>query len=546
MSDLRPYISSGFEASNWWEHQIFNGDASKIVMGVSNFVVPAVGDFVMKEVDGIINRRLVTKVTENIPTYKRVYEDTADDGVEDLTVADLSATAMVLMRPSVSPIVAAIHIGLPIESDISIGYARLFTGTDISNLSAIVSRQLDNDGEVIDDKIKVTPDPINNKTYRAEQFHLDRILDDKSRGTLVFYGMDDTPIGKYTIIFRVSEALINYSSTELFITDLVLESGSVNPLASKEILIEKGFLNSSFNPRVYKVFNTGQREEISLTSRSLKLEGWGNYIYGEENDVFPLAVQYRLAPNEVSDMVSDENGEVITAEYTIRVTDDADSINYKLYPIINWDKKAGTYTIKFFMYDSSYKTRVDVTDIIDLSSTFEGYNYVDKQVFNFNVDLLKAGITPDQEYATGSFAVRLFSDPMVKPTPYVIHMVPTDDVRYYGENLRARLKFDMGVHSLEIDSDYTSYDEWVDNVYYKLLPTYDSNTNSNAPHPTHVDVYIGDNYVTLDVLSMWNTGAKWTYDLPDGMNTVEMRWYSRNSDGARNYLAYSTMQLEIV
>lgn len=545
MSNVRPYISSGYESSTWWDYQIYDGE-NDVQMGVSNYVVPAIGDFVNSRNGNVIVKQLVTGVVNQIATLETVYDAQMSDSVDDLTVNDMSATAMVLVRNSVTPIIAAVHVGLPIESGIHLAYAKLFTGTDIYNLDAVISRQYDADNVVIDNTIEVVKDELNEYRYHCEQFHVDRILEDKSNGTLVFYGADDTPVAKYTVVFRVSDTLVNFSGSDLFITDLIINSVSLNPLNNREILVERGFLNSTFNPRIFKQFNTGQMEEISLTSRDLTLEGWGNYVIGEENDTFPLTVLYTLASNEQSDMVSNEAGTVISAEYTIRVIDDADSTNYKLYPVLRWTQDSEQYLVRFHMYDSTYKTSVDVTDSISLSNAFDGSNFDTLQTFNFSVDLKAVGITLDDSIMTGSFAIQLNAEPMGATTPFVIRMVPTDDTRYYGEALRARLKYDLGMHVVSIDSDYTSFDEWLDNVYYKLLPAYDSNTNSQAPQPTHCDVYINNQYLTVDVRTQWNTGVKWNYDVPTGLHTAELHWYSYDSDGGRNYLARSSMQLEIV
>lgn len=546
MSDLRPFINSGYETSTWYAHQIFDGVADNIVMGVTNYVVPKIGDFVVEMSGSTIVRSRVISIPNNIAVLERVYEDVTNDAISDFTLADLTSTSMILVRNTLTPVLAAIHIGLPIESDTFIAYAKVFSGRDINDTDAIVSRRYDGDGIVLDDKVTVTADPINQFVYHASVFNMDRILEDKSSGVIVFYGADDVPLRKYTIVFRESDALVNYSNTDLFISDIVLESIQISPTNAREILVERGFLNNSFNPRVYKVFNTGQREEISLTSRSLVLEGWGNYIFGEENDTFPLTVLYTLASNEVSDMVSNQNGSVVSSAYTIRVVDDAESTNYKLYPVLTWNGTTDVYDVKYIMYDSTYKTNIDVTTKIDISSEFEGYNFDDKQVFNFSVNLQSAGITVDEQYARGSFAIRLHSAPMDKITPFEIFFVPTDNVRYYGAELRTRLTYDVGVYSVSIDSDYTSFEEWLDNVYYKLLPTYDSNTNAQAPQPTHCDVYINGAYVTIEVTSQWNIGVRWNSEIPTGPNTASLQWYSFNADGDRNYLAFSTMQLEIV
>ncbi len=546
-TDLRPYIASGYEVSTWYDHQVYDG-VNPIVMGVTNYVVPAIGDFVIN-ISGttVIRYRVISRSELNVSTLERVWEDTLTEGIVDLTVSDLSSVAMILVRNSVSPVMAAIHIGLPLESSNFISYGKVYLGTDINDLDAVVSRRYDTDGVVTDTKVTITADTLNSNVYLADWFNLDRMVTDKAMGTFVAYGSDDLPLFKYTIIFRVSDSLVNYASTELFITDLVLESVNLNPVNDKEILVKRGFVNSTFNPRVFKVFNNSdQREEISITSSSLVLEGWGGYILGRENDVYPLSVQYKLASNEVSDMISDESGTVITSSYTIRVIDDVDTTNYKLYPVLTWDTDEEGYSLRFFMYDSTYKTAVDATDLVSLSTPLSGYDYINKQTFNYSLNLLEAGITQEESFARGSFAIRLYSDPMDMTTPFAIYMIPTDEERYYGAALRTRCVYDLDVYTITIDSDYTTYEEWLDNVYYKLLPAYDSNTNTQAPAPTKCDVTIDGDMVTFDILTQWNVGVSWTNTVPVGKHVVTLEWYSFDADNGRNDLAISSMQLEIV
>lgn len=540
-----PFISTGYEISTWNMHQVYRENVP-VVHGVSNFVVPAVSDFIIEKDGNTIRKYQVTHKIGMIAYWEPVYDETVSDGLEDLTLHDLQSVADVFVRTSITPVLAAVHIGLPVTTDTPVGYAKLFSGKTISDPESIISRTLDNDGKVVNDRIPMMADPINLNNYYFKQFNLDRIVEDNSIGTLVIFGIDDLPIGKYTMRMRTTDAIVNYSDTELFITAIELDSALINPANKKEILVEKGYLNASFNPRVFKVYNTGQREEVSLTSRSLKLEGWGKYSMGEENYTYPLSVQYTLAPNEKSDLVSSENGEVITEKYTIRVVDNANSINYKLYPCVEWSESELAYRLTLVVYDSNYKTNTVVTDSISLSRLFNGNDFSVKQTFNYSVNLQTAGITVEEEYLSGTFAIRLLAAPMDEITPYNIYMVPSDTERYYGDKLRTRITLDMGVRTLSIDSDYTQYHEWLDNVYHKLLPPYDSNVIDKAPEPTHVDVTIGDNTVTLDVINQWNVGGKWTYPEVTGTNTATLVWYSYDGDSNRNYLARSTMQVELV
>ena len=549
MSSIKPYISSGYEVSTWYDWQIYK-DADSFVEGTSNFVVPSVGDLIITIANGESTTEQVLTVASAADDYAlttlTITPQSVEEGLVDLTTADLDNVANVLMRVTTTPVIAAIHSGLIIQSSEELSYAKIFTGINVNDDDSIVSRIYDTDDVVIGNEIPLVKDPINNFSYTTSTFNLDRILEDKSYGTIVVYGSDDTPVGKYTILFREMDHLVDFGDSDLYITGLELETTMMNPMDGTEILVKKGFLNSTFSPRVYKVYNTGQREEVSLQSRNLKIEGWGNFIIGQENDTFDLSLIYTLADNEQADVVSGETTNTISANYTIRVVDDSDSVNFKAYPVLAWDTDAQSYTMRMYMYDSTYKTNVDVTDSIQLSNELSGTNFVDTQIISYSISLKDIGLTTDESYDSGSFAIALRSVPMGATTPFDIYMVPTDTERYYGFALRTRLVNELGAYSVQIDSDYTSYEEWLDNVYYKLLPVYDKSTNVQAPAPTHVDVTIDGNTVTLKLSNTWNIGVAWDNVIPTGEHTAELQWYSYDSEGDINYLAISSMQLEYV
>lgn len=543
------YRPPAYSHNTWRKEQIFEDMATAYGI-ISGGVVPNVNDEVVSWSGNIKFEERVTAVdpVTNLSTLEPIeYPNNGNEAIIGVPVGvgNLSNVANLLLNPSDAKLSSVVDSRLPIYGT-DLRYARIFLGNDISSSGRIISMNLDTTGKVIDDKVILEKADVGDEDllrYIARPFNLSTKLDEDTLVTMVVYSDVNNMVMWQELVVKHNHVVANVQSSKLFINDVVLESAYQNPTNNKELLVPKNLLNTSFTPRIFKNYQTGQREELFIGTSNVNLNGWGDYITGEVNERFTLVLTYVLGNGELSNNVDKLTGTHLTNTYEVVIVDNDLATEVKLFVTPKYINSSAGYTLEFWLYTGKRDTPVNVTDKVVVDN-FNGTSYGLKQKVDFSLVLDDLGSFNITSFAD-SIDIQLLGEPMANATMYRLWYY-RGDTRYYGENLRAKLLNNFGTNTLSINNYYEQFSEWLDDMYYRAIPLYDSSVDSSAPKPTHVDIIVDGVTLTMEIDTYWNGELRWDGEVPINGTNVILQWYLVNDVGSRLDLAITNMPLEVI
>ncbi|AFI55399.1 hypothetical protein TSMG0116 [Halocynthia phage JM-2012] len=543
------YNPPEYSHNTWRKEQLYT-DPNSANGIVSGGVVPNVNDTVISWSGNIkIEERVVyvdplTSLSTLEPVELPNNGNSAMVGIE-AGIGNLSNVANLIMNPIDSKLSAVIDSRLPIYgSDLS--YVRVFEGTDISENGKVISVRYDSNGQIIDDKaLMVKADTVDNTLLRyvARPFNLTYTLPEDTLVVAVFYSDAGRVLMWQELVIKHSHIIANVHREALFINNVVLESAYQSPTNPNELLIPKNLLNASFSPRIFKEYQSGQREEMFIGTSNVTLAGWGDYVTGEVGEKFPLVLSYILGSGELSQNVDSYTGVHITNHYSVSVIDGDTETEVKIFVVPTFRNSSYGYELNYYLYTGGRNSAIDVTDSVN-ASEFNGLFYGAKQQIDFSLDLSQYVGLPDTVFAD-SIDVQLMGQPLANATMYRLWYW-RDDERFYGENLRAKIVTNFGTNTISLNNFIGQFSEWIDKLYYSLSPLYDASISTEAPVPTHVDITVGGTTITMDVSTYWNGELNWNGTVPASGSNVLLEWYMYGENNNRLDLAISNMPLEVI
>ena len=520
----------------------------------SGGVVPNVDDLVIS-FDG--NRKIEERVTfVDQTTFKSslavVEYPKSGAGITNgvpIGVGNLSNVAILYFNPNDPKLGVEVDFRLPITSiyGSALSYARLFMGSNIGGTGTVISANYDSLNVYINDRLSVERVDIyddESKRYIVRPGRINVNVPEETMVTLCLYNDSDVMVSYQTLIVKYNGLVSSLVDRNITVTGIELESPYISPTNNKEILIPKNLLSQSFTPRIYKTFGAGSREELFLGTSNVTMYGWGDQVNGDINETFPLVLNYVLATHERSEAVSQFTGTHITNEYRVRITDSDVNADVKLFLVPVYEKSTMMYRLDWYLYSGKRDIALDVTTDVTVSG-FSGSKYGEKQNLAYSIDLTNIEGLPDVVYAA-SAQLMLMNTPMATDTSYRLWYYP-DDNRWFGEKLRIKLRKNFGTQTIDVQNAITQKAQWLEELYYRLEPLYDSALVSEAPVPTYVDVCIGSDKVTIDINTYWNGETPWggSKELVTGENVI-LKWYTNNDSGIRLDLAVASLPLEVI
>jgi hypothetical protein len=309
------------------------------------------------------------------------------------------------------------------------------------------------------------------------------------------------------------------------------------------LLVPSSLLETSFSPTIRKVYQNNRTEIVAENDPNLSIDGWGGWTVPKAGTTFPIVVKYKLKDGERSVVTDPHLGTHIARVYDALIVDRGTGITYYLYVLPEYVDALIGYKLKAYLYSSDFSIRIDVSGDVSYT-TFKGKAWNTKQTVNYTLRLNDVEQIASNVILSGSSIIELVDVPLNKATPYRIY-THAKDLTPYGNNLKLNLRPGIGLYNLDISSGFTQYENWLEEMYFKLNPYYDPLTSSSAPTPTHVDILIDGNLMTYR-MDEWETNKLYPAALPVNGKLADVTFYILTANNERLELAPTKMYVEIV
>jgi hypothetical protein len=325
--------------------------------------------------------------------------------------------------------------------------------------------------------------------------------------TLVFYSATGKMISRANLIAVQSTFVRSSESAQRYISSIHLDSPFLSESEENTLLVPMNLPVEALTKMGRVIYSNGENRRVPIDGNKMLLNGLNNYIATINGQKAPLTLVYKLSAGETAENVQGSNLRHIAIPYYLRTAPVDGTYSVKLFVVPQWVDELTGWRLDYFLYNLDRQDFFYATPFIEPGINSIAFNptlYGTIQELTVAVDLVKLDSRLANYRHVQTFTITLMGNAIEDRTPWFITYTPGQNPAY-GGNLKARVVLQsIGNWEIYIDCGLTSLEEWLDQLYYRVQPLFDSTSETKAPAPTHFIVNINgirNEYIIAD----WNT-----------------------------------------
>lgn len=391
-------------------------------------------------------------------------------------------------------------------------YAKFFRGTDISQTTGqVISQYYDQSGNMLGENIPLETVGLFDASNIAIQTPIVAYtmtqLQDGEVVTVVIYDDAGNVKSVNYVTVKNSTFVRSVDQSLEYIVNISIDSPYLDPGDPTTIEIPVNMVVDNIPMMGVVTYNSGRVARIPIDGYKMELLGLENYIATRAGQTVPVALTYRIGPNEYSYNMTVSVNNHITVPYQIRTANPDLAYSVRMFAYPQWVDAITGYQLKFYLTNLEREFIWDVTPYVVAgagSRAFDPTQYGTLQRVSFMVDLslLDPRFTSYHHVETYEFV--LIGPPNeMDTTSWEIGFEPNQAARY-GVDLQATVDF-QGANNWRygIACGETDLTSWLNRVYYRTLPLYNNLTEEQPPVPTHFNLRVGT-HQELFPIAQWN------------------------------------------
>ena len=399
----------------------------------------------------------------------------------------------------------------------AVKYFRLYAGTQVVGNVETISAWFDASGTYIGDtvprvKIPAEASPDGRAFFVCEEFWATRKLIPGEPVALVAFSQENSIVGQVNLVVREGSYVRRGSAPVRQIASVKLVCPYLSPQDTENrIRIPTGTNIQSVVMSCRITLNTGEPIDLPIDGDKVRLQGMDEMVAmspGFQND---LILYYRLGEGEVYVGSQNNDGSQMTVRYTVEVDPTQDTYGFKLFAFPNWINEVEGYDLVVFMHDYDHSQVYDVTGLVELTSNSSEWDpllYGKKQYLRLAIDVSKV----DQRYSSyrhvQPIQITLFESGIASAENYWRVYFENGQSPSYGDGCVAKFTYvSSQVWTLNATAGATTYEQWLDKLYYRTLPLFDPQVEEKPMEPTHFVIVVeGQRY--RRPVSDWNASIQ--------------------------------------
>lgn len=490
-----PIFSQDRRWQMWSIDEIYTGPADP------GEFVPNVNDAVFSWDDGLYRVMSVDNVTGLSVLEARPFNNNIVGAMQtDVLLGSGPGTDgdyyRVYINSSVSPATLAIDHRLHIYgSDAS--YIKVFRGTDISLTGHVISA-IFSGATLISENIPletvVTPGVVHVKTPQTA-WSIEN-LNDGEMVTAVVYNTGNQVISIAKLIVKNSNFIRSVDTSKKYIVGIELLSDFLSNTNTNLLELPANITLQSTLLQGKVRYNDGTSLILPVDGTRFQLAGLESMTASYAGQHEELTLIYNLLPNEYSYIASQPlPNRFITEDYDVTVIESEGAYTVKLFVVPTWQQSPARWLLKFYLYDISRDTVLDVTSHIQYSTAVPAFNGTLLDVAQtIIVSLNLQDVSPSYNYYRYPQSAKItLKNSGTNSTVFSYWQVQYENAVYFGSGLFAKVaidELDLSKTKLDLSLGLTEVDDWLHEVYFPSLPLKLA-SEATPPTPTHVRLVIG-------------------------------------------------------
>lgn len=421
-------------------------------------------------------------------------------------------------------------------------YVRVFSDTTTNGNLEVLSATYNQSGEYVDDKILLqTIEGDETGNYKVPvTANAKRTIENGETAMVIFYDATGLPTSKLTMTVVNSGVIRQSNSAKREISSIELVSSYLSATDTTRLEVGVNLLMTSVDVSCRVRYSDGSTSIKPVDGSKILLSGLDEFIPTQVGQTSPLTLFYQLDSTESYQGTTTASGTIRVA-YTIETVSLPNAYAVKLFMFPEWQSNGNGYALRHFMYSLDRLAYYEVTDLIEASTgsaVWDPTLYNTKQHMIFALDLSKVSPSFKSYRHVQKNDITLMSAGTTGvASPWFVNYETGDED--YGGSIECRLKYiSSQVWSTDMSQGAETQSEWLDRLYYRLHPLFDTTTETEAPTPTHFILQV-ENIRVRRPISDWNT----TFTISTGGEVGELallQWV-KNVNGEDLQLATAGM-----
>lgn len=378
-------------------------------------------------------------------------------------------------------------------------YAKIFRGTDTSHTGEVLSFLYDNVGELIGNNIPLEDVARHNVTNILQKAvkvcKTNTMLQNGEIVTVVIYS-DEGRVFTERSMKVVQTSWIPATAADLrYVTHVSLQSPFLSEMVPNLLEYPINVQLTALNLFGVVHYSDGsQSDPQPIDGSKFAVFGLEQFVGTYPGQRTALTLRYRLDANEAALDSVTADGKFKTARYEMVTTEQQGAYTVRLsgYPV--WNTTEQAYRMKWFMTDLNREAALDVTAYVYYnasSNNFDGTKY--GQIQTLSVRLLLRDISASYpSYIHTQVQSVTLSKPGNQSGPNWKIAFDPNQQPLFGETLHATaVMINQNLWRVDVRFGATTFQEWLNRVFYDAKPLYDPRTESKAPLPTHMVIFNG-------------------------------------------------------
>lgn len=511
--------------------------------------VPKVRDYVIDVDSNELYIVVAVDMTTYIPTLKRVKSpalsvDLSDDEGRLLTgTITRNYTRRIYLDTSVNPHTLSVDHRFHLYGSM-VTHVQIIKGTNgtITGAEKVVSMVLDQTGNIISQNVPLelcaTAAFKDNKAiWSVPTCYTTTKMPNGEICVVIAYNDEGSVVSRTEFIVENTAVLRQRDQHQKYIKDISLESPFLSDADPNRLQFPMNGTLRGINLFGVVHYSDGSKKRVAVDGTQFNVLGLRDYIstiVGEEVGFF---LRYNLSSDEVAYRNSVNGSErFLMRPYTCETVVPDGSYAVKLYGYPEWVDAVTGYRMRYFMLNLDRNQWTDVTSHVyyndsvpDERERFNGTKYGPVQRLSLRINLKAVNNTYKDYQHTQIIDVQLQRGATDKTNyPWAVSL-ELNSSPYYGLDNWAMVTFyNQNLKKLNITCGETKFKDWLDRVWKRTYPMFDSQREAYAPEPNMFKIIIGNNEHEYNI-SDWNRLFELS-DVFDNTKNIYIVFFRRTSN----------------
>jgi hypothetical protein len=412
-------------------------------------------------------------------------------------------------------------------------YARVMRGGFAGGASKVISAVYDASGNLVGQDVPLElAEIMGNRTRKTVvPFKCTEKIPDGEPLYVAFFTDDNILLSKRQVLVENTDFITAPNTALKYVTDVYLDTPFLSNSDTTLIQYPINVLMQGLNLLGVVKYSDGTTVSYPIDGSKFSLFGLEDYVLTVPGEEVKLVLNYNLSSDEIAyDLPVGENRNV-TKNYRARTLVENGSYSVKLFAYPVWLGEIDGYRLEWFLANLERTSIWRVTPNVRFESSSRSFTpreYGTTQRLAVSLDLQSVNATFNKYKHIQTIDVTLLRPAIEPDTNWTVGFEPSQNPPFGVANYAESTFIDTNNWRVNLGMGLTVFDEWLDRLYYRTLPLFDSQKESKAPAPTHFALVFNNRSIEFPIAE-WKTLHTISEAVPNA-STLFVRFFKRTAD----------------